>query len=152
MDYYDATAGGYNELHGEEQAEKLTIIKKFIPLHGSLLDVGCGSGLSLKPFIKKRFCVGIDPSIEMLKLFTGYKVQGKSEALPFQDKSFDVVLSVTTLHLSEMDLSLPELERVARKFIVISLLKKSKSITHSLLQSYTRYDCARDFLFVKKLT
>ncbi len=149
MEYYDYTAKGYDELHKEEQLAKLTIIDTLIQVKGKLLDVGCGTGISTLYFKDKAACTGLDPSKEMLKQFLGTKVLGQAEHLPFEDKTFDVVISVTALHLSDMNKSIPELERVCKGVVAISLLKKSKSITHLLLKEYIRYDCDRDYLFVK---
>ena len=66
MAYYDSIAKGYNELHKEEQINKLDIIKKNIRIskRTRLLDVGCGTGLSSE---FDCFVVSIDPSIKLLK-------------------------------------------------------------------------------------
>ena len=47
MGYYDAISEGYDDLHGEEQENKLAIIKEKLKIGEKdlLLDVGCGSGI-----------------------------------------------------------------------------------------------------------
>lgn len=123
---YEHLAAGYDELHWSEQKNKLNIILTFIPENYSVLDVGCGTGLSLHS--RKTF--GIDPSFQSLqraKKRSSYLVQGMGEALPFKNKSFDAVQCVTALHnFNDWQKGINEMKRVARKIVVISLLKKSK--------------------------
>lgn len=65
-----------------------------------LLDVGCGTGVSVEFLIKeyKLAAKGIDPSVKMLELGTkrsaGLPIsQGRAERLDFKDQSIDVILS-----------------------------------------------------------
>ena len=98
MDYYGFIANGYNELHSEEQLNKLLIIKNSIKIskNTKILDVGCGTGISSQ---FDCFVVGIDPSMSLLKLNkNSKKIIGLAEGLPFKEDSFDYVVSVTSLH------------------------------------------------------
>lgn len=125
MEYYNSISAGYNELYGEEQLSKLSIIKNAIKTgkNTSILDVGCGTGIS------SRFecrVVGIDPSIELLKQNKSSKVLGAAENLPFKSSSFEYVISVTSIHnFSDIEKSLSEMKRVGMKYFVFSVLKKS---------------------------
>lgn len=75
---------------------------------GLLLDVGCGIGTWMMPFIKSGFeCIGIDISpkqIEFAKKFDKkHKAEFKLETasmleLPFDDDKFDYVISVAAIH------------------------------------------------------
>ena len=126
MPYYDSTAGSYNELHGEEQLNKLLIIKKSIKISKKtkILDVGCGTGIS-SGF--GCFVVGIDPSFGLLEYNRHLKILGAAEALPFKDNLFDYVISVTSTHnFSDILQSISEMNRVGRKNFVFSVLKKSR--------------------------
>lgn len=91
----------------------------------SVLDVGCAKGFMLHDFaqlIPGITVKGIDIShyaIENAIADVRPHVQvGSAVELPFLDKSFDVVISITTLHnleRAELIQSLREIERVARK-------------------------------------
>jgi len=75
---------------------------------GKVLDIGCGNGRNMLPFLKKGFKgVGLDFSKVMLENASSYlkkhKVQadlklGIAEKLPFKDKSFDYCLFIASLH------------------------------------------------------
>ena len=67
MTYYDDISPGYNELHKEEQLNKLRIIKENLEINKSdrLLDVGCGTGFSLEYFDCDS--TGLEPSKEMTR-------------------------------------------------------------------------------------
>ena len=96
MNYYDDISGGYNELHSREQLKKVEIIVKELDIkrNEKVLDVGCGTAFYAGHFGKGY--IGIDPSEGMLKKAKGSKtILGSAENLPFEDKSFDVVVSIT---------------------------------------------------------
>ncbi len=126
MNYYNETSKGYNELHGEEQLKKLKIIAKEIPVKKStkLLDVGCGSGLSAKVFGCE--ITGIDPSEELLKQCPFKTIKANAESIPFPDKSFDVVIAVTSMHnFNNIEAGLKEIKRVGKDLFALTVLKKS---------------------------
>ncbi len=122
---YDSIAGSYNELHGEEQLKKLSIIKKNIRTgkKTKILDVGCGTGIS-SDF--ECFVIGIDQSFGLLKYNKHLKILGVAEKLPLKDNSFDYIISVTSVHnFSDIAQSINEMKRVGKKNFVFSVLKKS---------------------------
>lgn len=146
MRYYDKISKGYDELYEEEQLEKLKKIKKYIK-KGSLLDVGAGTGISTKFFEDICDCTALDPSEEMLKNYNGKKVVGKAEELPFGDKSFDNVISITALHHCGIDKAIKEMLRVVKDdgVVIVTLLKKSKKEL-----DYERVDIGKDWLYLVK--
>jgi SAM-dependent methyltransferase len=96
-----------------------------------VLDVGCGKGFLLYDFTQ------VVPGIEVCGLdISQYAIEhakeevrpclqvGNAIALPFEDASFDLVISITTLHnlyCFDLDKALREIERVGRrdKYIVV---------------------------------
>lgn len=136
---YDSMAGSYNELHGEEQLKKLSIIKKRIKTgkNTKILDVGCGTGIS-SDF--GCFAVGIDPSPGLLEYNRHFKILGTAEALPFKSNSFDYVISVTSMHnFSDIAQSINEMKRVGKMDFVFSVLKKAKKfylIKHAIESNF----------------
>lgn len=104
----------------------------------SLLDVGCGKGFMLFdiaqyiPGIKLR---GIDISeyaIENCKEETRAHIQvANAKELPFDDNSFDVVISINTIHNLDKDecgMALREIERVSRgkSFIIVDAYRNEE--------------------------
>src|SRR3989338_7451255 len=126
---YKYLAKSYNELHKEEQIRKLEIIKKNIKIISPLLDVGCGTGISTNYFNVES--IGIDNSKEMIEQSKeGKLIYGEAEKVPFPDKTFNTVISVTAFHnFKNMEEALLEIKRVSRNNnIAISFLKKSSKL------------------------
>ncbi|RJQ21190.1 methyltransferase domain-containing protein [Candidatus Woesearchaeota archaeon] len=129
MTYYDEIAPGYDELHFEEQKCKAEIILKELSLKktDTLLDVGCGTGKITALFPCNA--QGIDPAAELVKQSPVPAQVGKAESLPFPDKSFDVVISLTAVqNFDDIDKGIAEIARVAKRDVVITCLKKSKKL------------------------
>lgn len=151
---YNKIAKSYNELYKEEQIKKLEIIKKNIKIIPPLLDIGCGTGISTNYF--DVLSIGIDNSKEMIKQSKeGNLIYGQAEKLPFPDKSFNTIISVTSFHnFKNMEKALLEIKRVSsNKNIAITFLRKSKKLNEfrKLLKKYFRFkevDCYNDILFI----
>ncbi|TFU17013.1 class I SAM-dependent methyltransferase [Thermus tengchongensis] len=100
-------------------AEEEKALETLLPPGEDLLEVGAGTGYWLKrlPYARK---VGLEPSSAMLQL--GRRkvpeatwVEGQGEALPFPEKSFDVVLLFTVLEFVEdVGKTLSEARRVLK--------------------------------------
>jgi len=117
--------GGYNYNPRFWQPVVPALQKHFgLTASSSLLDVGCGKGFMLHdvalliPGIKLK---GVDISsyaianaIEDMK---PHVIVGDAKKLPFADRSFDVVISINTIHnldRKECGEALREIERVSR--------------------------------------
>ena len=94
----------------------------WIGINKKVLDLGGRDGTLTKHFIEKNNVTLADIDENALEYAKrNYKVETMrvdlNQSLPFKDNSFDVVISVTTLHNLEVDdliKSLQEIERVAR--------------------------------------
>ncbi len=138
---YSLLSNAYDELHGEEQLRKLSLIKAELGIESndSVLDVGCGTGLSASLGCS---VTGVDNCREMVEKSQARikSVLANAERLPFPSKSFDKVICVTAIHnFSDINSSLAEMSRVSRKEVAISVLKKSEksaiidSLIHAML-------------------
>lgn len=151
--FYSIIAKSYNSLYTEEQGKKLDIIEKFLKINKNttILDVGCGTGISLERFQNKcKKIIGIDPNKELLKQCKGKTILGKAEKLPFKDNSFDIVVSLTSLHHTNLKKSVSEIKRVAKSQIAISFLKKSKKLelAKELLKDFKQIESKKDLIFL----
>jgi SAM-dependent methyltransferase len=91
---------------------------------GSALDVGCGTGALAERLAAAGYDVtGVDPSVGMLEVLrarcpTVNAVQASGTELPFGDDSFELVLTVATMHHiatpGAVRRTLAEMVRVAR--------------------------------------
>ena len=103
-----------------------------------ILDVGCGKGFMVYDFLKlnpKFEIKGIDISnyaINNCKSEVANNLQVAScDNLPFEDNSFDLVISINTIHNLEKDecgKSLREINRVSRKnkFIIVDAYRDNE--------------------------
>ena len=104
----------------------------------TLLDVGCGTGYFTRRFAADAAddrVVGADIDLDMLRFAAGHSARGigfvtaDARQLPFRNKSFDQVVSVTALcFIQDEKQALREMLRIARRRVVLGLLNR-----HSLL-------------------
>ena len=96
-----------------------------------VLDVGCGKGFmlhDLKALMPRLTVRGLDISeyaihhaMESVKACLSV---GNAKTLPFEDRSFDLVISITTLHnlaLEDCTQALREIQRVSRRHAFITV-------------------------------
>jgi ubiquinone/menaquinone biosynthesis C-methylase UbiE len=134
--YYTDTAARYEEMHGQEAGGDLfhtdfvVATLRMLAIR-SVLDVGTASGRTLrilKTAIPELFICGIEPVGALLdeavsagNAKSGAILQGKGDALPFADNSFDAVCEFAILHhVEEPQVVIGEMLRVARKAVIIS--------------------------------
>ena len=100
---YGETALAYERRYEQIQREKYGIVTENLPRVDKVLDLGCGTGMLLSELTRRsEFVVGVDTSPEMLELARGREgsaelVLADADHLPFADRSFDAVVSVTLL-------------------------------------------------------
>lgn len=130
FDYWDGDRrinyGGYRYMEGRwEKVARAMADRYGLKAGDRILDVGCGKGFLLFDFTKVVPGIevhGIDISEYAIahckeEIRNGVRV-ANANALPFPDKHFDLVYSLTTLHNLhnyDLDKSLREIERVGRK-------------------------------------
>ncbi len=91
----------------------------------SVLDIGTGTGFFAEGFLELGlFVVGIDPRADRLevaraRLPRARFVEGRAEALPFPDGSFDLAFFGLSLHHLDAERALREAKRVARRVAVL---------------------------------
>lgn len=136
----------YNKFHNlytknfSDDEVSNTVFYSFIDFeirNKTILDIGCGDGRDLSLLYKKdNFAMfGIDPSIEFIKRAqinnpSGFFIEGIGENLPFNDKTFDVVISKWAIQTSpNVPQVLSETARVLKKDGILVLLSK-----HPILQ------------------
>ena len=134
--YYTQTAARYEEMHQHEGAGDSAHMDFIISMLRMLqaktvLDVGTASGRALrtlKTAIPELFLCGIEPVAALLgegvsygNAESGALIQGKGDALPFADKSFDVACEFAVLHhVADPRAVVAEMIRVARKAVILS--------------------------------
>jgi SAM-dependent methyltransferase len=97
-----------------------------------ILDIGCGTGISLAPLVDKGLSLtGLDPSQYMLDL--AYKKfetkvdfhKGVAEDLPFEDNDFDSAFFFTSLEFTERPAkAIEEACRVAKDSVTLCVLNR----------------------------
>ena len=103
---------------------KIGFIEKIIKLKpdSKILDVGCGSGFFTYYLAKKYQVIGLDFSEKMLALNPHKNlIKASAYQIPFKNNSFDLVFCSNLLHhLNHPLKALKEMNRVAKKFVVVS--------------------------------
>jgi len=138
-----------------------TYLKNQIQLKSNMkvLDVGCGFGNNLAPFLLEGCsCSGTEVTAEMaaqtkdLLQKRGFSVdvkEGVNQKLPFEDKVFDVLISVNVIHYekaeTDIDMSFKEYKRVLKeggKLILFTVGSKHDIFIRAKKQAPNKYEIA----------
>ena len=141
------------------------------PGASTLLDVACGRGEWLNIVKEKKGLAVTGCDVFDEPMTGGYEYrQGMIEKLPFPDQSFDIVTCNHTIeHLRDLDKSISELKRVAkRQLIIVTPRQRYFYFTMDLhlhffpiredlarvmnLTNYDCVDCGGDWCYSAKLT
>jgi SAM-dependent methyltransferase len=152
-DYWDGDRkygyGGYN-YDGRWVAVAQRLVAHYGLQPGArILDIGCGKGFllhDLKNAVPDASVAGLDISRYALEHAVedvrGHLVEGTAAHLPFADNSFDLVVSVNTLHnlrVSELESALRDIERVGRgaKYVVVDSFRNEREKVNLLYWQLT---------------
>ena len=124
-EYYEQENFWGNE-QSPENLNRINAIISLIPnCVESVLDVGCGDGCIINKLHDEGYeSYGIDISSKALSYVKCRKKQMPCDNLQFEDNSFDLIISSEMIeHLDDTTFvnSLEEMERVSRKYIIISV-------------------------------
>jgi ubiquinone/menaquinone biosynthesis C-methylase UbiE len=110
VERFDRRAAGYDRewlqprFFGPVRQATVDLAAVIQPDPQAVLDLGCGTGTLLR-IASERFprarLAGVDPAVGMLARAAAagaQLVQAEAESLPFQDRTFDLVLSTLSLH------------------------------------------------------
>jgi ubiquinone/menaquinone biosynthesis C-methylase UbiE len=134
--YYADSASRYEEMHEHEGSGDPLHMDFIVSMLRMLqvrmvLDVGTASGRTLrnlKTAIPELFICGIEPVAALLdeavvrgNAESGAIIQGKGDALPFADNTFDAVCEFAILHhVADPRTVVGEMLRVAKKAVILS--------------------------------
>ncbi|MGB9727122.1 MAG: class I SAM-dependent methyltransferase [Nitrososphaeria archaeon] len=135
--HYNALAKAYDKLYGQEQKMKIDFILKNLDLKNrrKILDVGCGTCILFESlYDEDKIFVGVDISEKILRIgwikfrdkINLFLVLADAEHLPFRDKVFDTIFTITLIqNLPNPIRSLEEIKRVSSRdaAIIVSGLK-----------------------------
>jgi len=138
MHRYDLTAHIYDMRYAEEQTAKIEAIMESISMEkeGSVLDVGCGTGLLFNYIASKtKMIVGLDISRETLlqakkcakKFANVHLILADSDNVPLKESVFSHVFALTLIQNTPNPFkTLNEIKRVSKEnaVIVVTGLKK----------------------------
>lgn len=134
---YGETAPMYERRYDQIQREKYEIVIENLPGVSKVLDLGCGTGMLLSELTRRsEFAVGIDSSPEMLELARKRRgnaalVLADADHLPFADRSFNAVVSVTLVqNMPNPATTVQEVARVTKPegVLIITTLKHKHSL------------------------
>ena len=136
QDFFDGDRlygyGGYN-YHPRFWQETVKRFRDYyqLPEDAKILDVGCGKGFMLydfKQLMAHSRVVGLDISdyaiLNAKPEVKSYLEVGNAKKLPYADNSFDLVISINTIHnlpLTECQQALGEIQRVTRQSAFVTM-------------------------------
>jgi ubiquinone/menaquinone biosynthesis C-methylase UbiE len=128
-------------MYADEKEKELLISCMRFKTGESVLEIGSGTGRNVQYFTYLGLdAKGIEPNPEMLKiaymkstLDKEQIIQGKGEALPFADGSYDDVVFMTTIEfIEDREKAIKEAFRVARSRVGIGFLNRCAATNYVL--------------------
>ena len=118
-------------------------------MEGDVLEIGCGTGLMFPHYKKGVRLTGIEPDEDFLRLVEerakiseaeiSIRIE-RGESLPFEDGSFDAVVSSLVLcSVQSVEQSLSEIKRVLRasgQLRLIEHVKSDRAVAGALMHAF----------------
>lgn len=147
-EYYENDAFWDGALFTDDDRERVVTVASRVPPVSSLLDVGCGNGLFLETLSELRPEIGVlhgtDRSEAALRRVRFARTPASIDSLPFADQAFECVTCLEVIEhlpLSVYTRAIPELARVAQRYVVISV-PREQDLTLGQVQCH---ECATRF-------
>jgi demethylmenaquinone methyltransferase/2-methoxy-6-polyprenyl-1,4-benzoquinol methylase len=114
-----------------------------------VVDIGIGTGLVAREAAKltgdPALVVGVDPSIGMMSqanLSGVTLIEGRAEAIPFPDASFDFLsMGYALRHIGDLSAAFSEFQRVLKpggRLCLLEITKPERAWSRALLKGYMR--------------
>ena len=114
-----------------------------------VVDIGIGTGLVAREAVKlvgdPALVIGVDPSVGMMSQahLPGVELfEGRAEAIPFPDASFDFLsMGYALRHISDIDAAFREFHRVLKpggRLCLLEITKPERAWSRILLKGYMR--------------
>jgi SAM-dependent methyltransferase len=116
--------------------DRYAIVRRLVDGRGRrLLDVGCGPPAETMPDGSFLRFLGYGVGVDLARRTIPFPfVQGQIEALPFRDRTFEVVTCLEVIeHVTEVDRALDELARVVRDGGVVVLTTPNNHLGFKLI-------------------
>ena len=138
---YDESAKSYHNRYLQIQQTKYQAIVTYL-IESPVLDVGIGTGIGLSALFDFRPVIGVDGSVEMLRIaleqIKDFKPRDESimlvvasaEMLPFRNHVFPTVVSITVLqNLTDISQGIQELERAIQADGILAVTTLAKTLS-----------------------
>lgn len=153
---FDATAGDYDRIEGVlafgtgPWYRGQALVRAGLAPGMRIVDVGVGTGLVAREAVKiagdPALVVGVDPSPGMMaqaRLDPAVQlVEGRAEAIPFPDGSFDFLsMGYALRHISDLSAAFREFHRVLKpggRLCLLEITKPERAWSRALLKVYMR--------------
>lgn len=156
--YEEYTRDALKKFARDEIAKRYLLVEAVEDLNPErVLDLGCGAGQELLPFLEKTeaFCVGVDIAPELGKItadvFQNQKraafFRSEGENLPFADASFDVVLCRVALPYMNNRQAISEIARVLKPEGVLLLKTHAPRFYFGMIRERSKTLSARQIAY-----
>jgi len=121
----------------------LDYLNKFSTNIGDMLDLGCGAGATMLPFMETGWrCVGIDPdevSVETGTKDLGLNVRlGEAESMDFADGMFDLIVCLGTMeHCYDLNVSMRAVKRALKNNGIFLMRNRAEHVWGSVIEYFS---------------